>query len=205
MDETRQKVRARVVSGGQVVIGPSEFAAMADARAIVAKAREQAARIMGKAQEEVDRIRADAQHMGREEGLAQVTELLLAARVQGEALRRQAVSSLVSLAIRVAEKVLATEIQMRPELVKARVLGALEQVAWCRRIVIRVSPEDLELLERHKGDLLARLPEASVDLIADPEITRGGCRIDSEAGQIDATLESQLAAIERTLMETVNE
>jgi len=205
VDESRPVVRARVVKGGRVVIAPSIYSAQETAQDIVTQARRQAEALLAGAQADAEDVRAQARQTGRQEGLAQVTELLVAARVQAEALRRQAVTSLVPLAIRVAEKVLGREIQMRPELVETQVIEALDQVSWCRRIVIRVAPEDLDILKRRRSDLMARLPEASLDLIGDPEITRGGCLIDSEAGQIDATLETQLAAIERTLLEGMNE
>ncbi len=205
MSGSKKVVRAKVVGRNGAVVSSCVIAARSDARRIIEQAGAQAEQILAQAHVDADTIREQARRQGRQEGLAEVTGLLAKARKDGEALRHQAVSSLVTLAVRVAEKVLGAEIQTRPEVVLTRVLDALEQVAWCRRIVIRVHPEDLEILRERKEDLLARLPEASVDLVPDREITRGGCRIDSEAGEIDATLETQLAALERSLAESMDE
>ena len=205
MSGSKREVRAKVVGRGGAVVSSAVITARTDAREIVEQAERQAEEILGQAYADADSIREQAREHGRQQGLAEVTGLLAKARKDGEALRRQAVSSLVTLAVRVAEKVLGAEIRTRPDVVMSRVLDALEQVAWCRRIVIRVHPEDLEILRDRREDLLARLPEASVDLVPDREITRGGCRIDSEAGEIDATLETQLAALEQSLAESMNE
>ena len=50
---------------------------------------------------------------------------------------------------------------------------------------------------------ISGLRNLSID--ADAAISRGGCRVDSELGDVDATIESQLAAIRQALAAAVTE
>jgi flagellar biosynthesis/type III secretory pathway protein FliH len=63
-----------------------------------------------------------------------------------------------------------------------------------------MNPDDLAAFGkrvRHVAGELGRLGD--VKIVADPEITKGGCRVDTRFGTIDQQFEAQLARIELEL------
>ena len=69
-----------------------------------------------------------------------------------------------------------------------------------REAKLLLHPEDIRCLGPQLESLLAELGRtATVSLVADDTITRGGCRLDTRLGSIDQQLEAQLARIEEEL------
>ena len=114
----------------------------------------------------------------------------------------QAEQSFVVLAVKLAEKVIRREIELQPELVKDTVRMALETVSKTTNVVIRVSPQDISIIEDLKSslsDLLGRF--TSVSITPDESVSRGGCIVQSERGRVDARIETQIDRIARDILE----
>ncbi len=106
----------------------------------------------------------------------------------------------IHVAAAIAERVIRRELERTPEITLALVREALELAAGSGDLQLRLHPDDFESLGQHAGRLageLARL--GKVDVLADPTITRGGCRVDTRFGTIDQQIEAQLARIEQEL------
>jgi len=107
------------------------------------------------------------------------------------------------LAVRIAERILRRELELRPEVIADVAKAALADARGRHDFVLRVHPDDVAVLEADKPGLLARLSVSAHILIrADDSIDRGGCVVESEVGVVDARLTTQLAAIERALLES---
>ncbi len=106
----------------------------------------------------------------------------------------------VHLAALMAERVIRCELERKPRIAEGLVREALELAAGSGDLQLRLHPEDYDSLrpysERVCGEL-ARL--GRVEIVADPTISPGGCRVDSQFGAIDQQFESQLARIEQEL------
>lgn len=105
------------------------------------------------------------------------------------------------LALRIAAKIIDREIE-NPAIVQQMVAAALAQVPSHEKLVIRLNPADRVVLEKLRNDSAgghALLPADAV-LMADPEVRRGGCMIESNIGTLDARLETQLRLIEQALL-----
>ena len=63
------------------------------------------------------------------------------------------------------------------------------------------NPRDVETLELN-AEGIQRVVRSAVDvtIVADPEIARGGCKVETDAGVIDACIATQLARIEQELV-----
>lgn len=108
--------------------------------------------------------------------------------------------ALVTLAVRIAEKVVHDTIATRPEHLLALVDGIVHTESEHQSpLLVHVHPDDLSLIETH----IASDPEkASWRAIPDDSITRGGCRISTPLGDIDATLETRWKRVIATLGES---
>lgn len=110
--------------------------------------------------------------------------------------------AVVTLALTVARQILKAELSANSSGIIAQVQEALRHITGVERLRVRVHPEDEKLLKQYRGELLAAT-DAVREIIfeVDEHISRGGCIIESEAGNVDATIETQLKKMTDLLME----
>ena len=68
------------------------------------------------------------------------------------------------------------------------------------RLLVRVSPEDFELLNARRRELLEGAVAGEVDLVADEKVKLGGCLLEGASGSLDARLELQLQRLREVLV-----
>ena len=120
---------------------------------------------------------------------AQVGALVRSVGDQLDALQQEMARALAATATALARQVLRSELAMRPEAVATvaeQAIAALLPSA--RHIVLRVHPDDHALIAAHSADAIAA---RGARLVSDPAIERGGCRIESDIGLVDATIEER--------------
>lgn len=127
---------------------------------------------------------------GAEAGLAHRTEEL----------EEEIVPAAATLAIEVAARVLRAAVSVQPERVIDVVRGAMRRAVDRERLVVRVNPEDLAICREAAPDLLATIGGIGrLDFFDDQRVTRGSCILETNAGDVDATFESQLERIHEAL------
>jgi flagellar assembly protein FliH len=108
--------------------------------------------------------------------------------------------NVVGLAAAIAARVIRRQLTQTPEITLQLVREALELAAGGGRLQLRLNPADYDSLGSHAKQLAARLDTlAPAEVIPDPEISPGGCRVDTEFGAVDQQIEAQLARIEEEL------
>jgi flagellar assembly protein FliH len=108
-------------------------------------------------------------------------------------------SALINLALEAAQKIIAG-MPVEVSLVEAVVRDALRQIEDTAEIVIQLHPDDFTLLHKHKSALLKGVPETGpVRFAASPEVTRGGCIVQTRFGMVDARRETKLEQLRKTL------
>lgn len=176
------------------------FDAARRAEGVLSEARAQAQRMAEESLAEGERLRARAEEEGFRQGLARAAAVLALAAAERDRLLADARQELVKLALAVAEKIVAREVERGGNTlaVAAQALAAARQ----RRVVtLRVHPEDagpLRREERRLAHLLACAPALGV--IEDRSVSRGGVVVETEAGTLDARVESRLEALEAALL-----
>ena len=177
---------------------------------IVAEARREAAQIKSKAQEEGKQAAMQAVEASLRNRLDQQLGAVLTAMQQavtGIAQSRQAwqqrwESQAVQLATAMAARIVRRELRQDPQITIAWVREALELAAGSGQIVLKLNPQDQSVL----GDRLERLTKemnrlGQVQVVADPAISSGGCRVETEFGSLDQQLEAQLARLTEELLD----
>lgn len=115
-------------------------------------------------------------------------------------LEPDALEAMCALSVRVSQALIGRELSTDPALVLEAVRSALAAVSESEsQLRIRVNPQDLDLLTTTYAEHDHR---ATISLSADAEITRGGAIVESGASLIDAQIESRLASILETLVNT---
>jgi flagellar assembly protein FliH len=106
-------------------------------------------------------------------------------------------NEMVRLALDVARKVVGREVQIDVETVAGIVREAVNRVEHAENITIRMNPADLQRLAEQRPRLAGELAEAGrVRFEADASISCGGCRVESDSGDIDARLEQRFKIVE---------
>jgi flagellar assembly protein FliH len=96
-----------------------------------------------------------------------------------------------------ARQVVRSELATRPEIVATVAAQAIEAVLLsAKHIRVHVHPADLPLVQQGAADALAA---RGARLMADASISRGGCRIDSDIGRIDAGIDARWSQAAATL------
>lgn len=193
------------------------------------EAEEEAQRLVDEARHEAEAMRREAEAMRREaeatqaaayrEGFAQgerageklalqktepvmqaLQELLNAVGLDRDNMIRQHEQELIKVAMVIAAQTLKTTIELQPEVVASVVEAALAKVGGAQEITLKLASHDYQLLEalrRKEGG--TPWPPAHVKIAPDETVGRGGCRIETEAGDIDATIETQLRIMKNAL------
>jgi len=185
------------------VVPREVIAASAEAMRILETAQAEAAAVRASA----EKARADAMEAGYREGYAggaaQWADAVKSAQSSLKAALEAAKPQIVRMALRVAEKVLRRKLETTPEAMLPMVDEALRSLQGQQqtRIVLRVHPADQAVLEARRQHWLDRHPStSSLQVVVDESMSRGGCRIESEFGMVDATVETQIQVIERHLL-----
>lgn len=154
--------------------------------------------------EDIERIHSEAQEAGYAAGHSAGYEAGLAeARAQadqiaalGDNLRQQlqlldqeVSESLLAVAIETARQVLRQSLKLRPELLLPVVREAIASLPLHHgHPALFLTPSDAALVRQHLGE---QLSHNGWRILEDSSLTCGGCRIESGASEVDATLETR--------------
>jgi flagellar biosynthesis/type III secretory pathway protein FliH len=111
-------------------------------------------------------------------------------------------SFLTSLTMEVVTRIVRKEISVDPSFVCRSLKDAVAGLMRSGRMLVRIHPDDRGIVESAFSEWkLNGQSSPKVELEDDSAIQKGGCRIESELGGVDATIETQLAQFERFLNE----
>lgn len=151
---------------------------------------------------EEGRQQAIEEHREALEGLSQALEgVLHAFDVEREALVARAASEVPRLAIAIADRVCKRSTAADPAICQANVNAALRLVMKARDVRLHVNPADAVAIRDLLPGIGRQWPSlAHIELVETGDIARGGCRVVTEGGLIDADLNTQLERISADLV-----
>lgn len=147
----------------------------------------------------------DGEKKGYEENLhlvrkktAEFVSLLEALNEPFKELDEKIERELVDLAIGIASQVVRREIKIDPGQIIAVIREAVNALPIAeQKLTLHMHPEDAELV---RSSLALDDVSPPWNIIEDPLITRGGCRVATETSNIDSTVENRLAIIVATVL-----
>lgn len=142
------------------------------------------------AQETKDALEAPLKQQGREQA-QRLSTLMNQAQNQFGQLEDLLAEQVLALACDLARQVVRRELAQPLEPLKAVVHEALAlAVQDGRPATLRLHPSDLALLQ---AELAAPMAEQNIRLMADGQLTPGGCVVESAQGAVDGTVEKRWA------------
>jgi flagellar assembly protein FliH len=119
-------------------------------------------------------------------------------QVQEDILSKQE-HEILQLCTKMAQKIVHTEISQNPALILANLREGLKFIGHHKVVAIKLNPRDLDLVRNRQEEISqSMLNLDGVTLEADPALLAGGCLIQTDLGQVDATIETQLGELEKT-------
>ncbi len=151
----------------------------------------------------------DGKSMGLEEGRKQGEKvasdffsLLEDIRIQKERILGESEKTVVELSLALASKIIGTEVEVKPETVLAVARNAIHQLVDKSRVLLRVNPRDYEIVKRQQNNLRATVDGIkSLEIEEDVRVNPGGCLIETDSGNVDARLESQIEVLKEALLD----
>ncbi len=100
----------------------------------------------------------------------------------------------------IAEKIIQREINRESNILNV-IENCLKKVLTANNILIKLHPEDFEFVNNDLKELNRNLDASKIKLEKDEMIEKGGCLVETEIGNADARISSQLNEIKRKLEE----
>jgi type III secretion protein L len=167
----------------------------------VVEAKQGAQAIIEEAHREKERILAEAREQGRQEGLAQATEIVLRAKMQAGELLGNYERDVIALGLRVAEKIIGRSLEKDPDLMVELCASAIDNLRSARAMVLRVNPKAAAVLRAKKPTLMELIGRAvDLSIREDPEVAPVGCIVQTEFGTVDAQLPTQFEMLQNVLL-----
>lgn len=183
-------------AAGTRVLKASEAFLLLEAQTLLDAARERAAEMDREAQAAYERRREEGYRDGREEGRLEHAEKVLETVLSSVEYIEGIESTLVRVVSEAIRKVIG-EVDENERIVRI-VRNALTTVRNQQRVLIRVAPADEKPVREALAAMLTAVPGSTsfVDVVGDARLERGACLLESELGVVDASLETQLKALE---------
>jgi flagellar assembly protein FliH len=156
-----------------------------------------------------DKGREDGKESGFTEGKAEVERLISRTQVmleraqdkRGEILA-ETEQEIIDLVLLISRKIIKVISENQKNVIISNVTQALRKVKSKGSCLIRVNMEDLQLATGHKQEFIKLVEGAKdVQILEDTTVDPGGCIIETDFGEIDARISSQLAELESKILE----
>jgi flagellar assembly protein FliH len=109
-------------------------------------------------------------------------------------LRAEAEEDMVKLAVAIARRVIHRELATDPEAILGIVIAAFHKLSARETHRLRISPADAAVIQEHRVQL--SLPPG-LDISSDTSLVPGSVVFETSRGELDASVDTQLAEIER--------
>jgi flagellar assembly protein FliH len=188
-----------------------------EAEQVLMDANEKAREMETETQDSIERIRKEAEERGwtegrdsgYEEGRAEVERLigrsqtiLERANDKRAEILAETEQEIIDLVLLISRKVIKVISENQKNIIVSNVVQALRKVKDRGNIVIRVNMADLKLTTEHTKNFIQLVEGVkSIQVTEDSSVDEGGCIIETEFGEIDARISSQLAELESKILE----
>lgn len=166
--------------------------------------------LVSRAREEADSIREAARNEGYQAGLEQARAEIQQVRESFEmfmsapqAVYEQIAPDILQISVDIAQKIIKKETEEDPQVLINTIIDVLKGLSKEEnKISLRVNPVQVDVIKQQIPEILniAGL-DAKVSVLADEEVTEGGCLVTTANGIVDATIETQLSVIYEALKE----
>ncbi|MFA7418953.1 MAG: FliH/SctL family protein [Melioribacteraceae bacterium] len=111
-------------------------------------------------------------------------------------------SLVIETAYEIAKKIVYREIDDRT-IINENVKVAVNKIIGANEVRLKLNPQDIEELNTDSKNLLNTSSFNKIKIEGDDRIEKGGCLIETEIGNVDARISTQLTELKRKLEESL--
>jgi len=104
----------------------------------------------------------------------------------------------MNLAFLISEKIIKREIESKT-IVDETLQAALKKVLGANKVIIKVHPKDLERIKNNSEGIFNEDIYSKVTFEPEERIDKGGCLVETEIGNVDSRITTQLAELKKHL------
>lgn len=197
------KPGAMQVDPAEPVLKADDYSATVQAADVLADAEARRAAMLAEAEAVYERQKQQGREDGLAEAQAEIAEQILTIVTRSVDYLATAEGEVARTVLLCVRKILGDFPE--EDLVIREARSALASVRAEPRVTLRVRAEVEESLRARVGEILAGNPDvAFIEIRGDDQMSHGCCRLETEAGVVDASLETQLAALEKVILSRVS-
>ncbi|MCG8650828.1 MAG: HrpE/YscL family type III secretion apparatus protein [Pirellulales bacterium] len=186
----------------QTVVSAEQYQTMLDAQAIIRSAQEQADQIQVEAQAEYERQKQQGYDDGMMRGRQEIAEEMVNSVSEAVNYLSKLEEQTIELVTRAVRKVIGGIDQH--ERIVAVVQQALAVARSQTKATVRVCAEEVDAVHQRLDEIMRPYPNIQfLDVVADSRLSSGGCILETDVGIVDASVDVQLAAIEKSLAKSL--
>jgi len=190
-----------------------------EAASLIENAKRESEEMTAKLESELSDIREKAENegyeKGREEGyaegqaeverlIAQLHSIIDKTIEKRNDIIDESETQVINLVIMIAKKVVKVISENQKNVVVNNVIQALRKLKSRGEVLIKVNLADVDLTSEHIKDFMRMVENIrSVTVVEDSTVDKGGCIIETDFGEIDARISSQLHEIEEKILDLV--
>lgn len=191
-------------ASGTKVIKASEYAQLLEANALLAAARAKAEAIEREAAEAYEQKKLEGYQDGLEEGKLEHAEKMMETILSSVEFIEGIEKTLVSVVNQAIRKIIG-DMDDKERVVRI-VRNALNVVRGQQKVTVRVAPADeAAVLEALAAMTSSASGSSFLTVMADARLEKDSCILESELGVVDASLQTQLRALENAFKSKIQE
>lgn len=190
------------VNPASKILKAKDYSAYLKAEKVIALARDKAAGIIRDARKAYEAEKKRGYDEGMETGNQKISEIMIESVARSVENFSEFENDVIQVVGDALKKILG-EIDSK-ELISKVVKNALATVRNQKKVTVIVNPADAEIVHAQIAELLAAYPTINtIDVLTDARVSPGGCKLETEMGVVDASLEVQLEAIKKSLTKVI--
>lgn len=115
-----------------------------------------------------------------------------------ESFYKEAEEQVLQLVLSIAKKVIGNELMQNNEVILSLVNMALQKCAFKKKLILKVSPLDLDFIKENKDRICMMVEGISdIDIVSELSLTKGSCIIETPSGEVNSSIDVQIKEIEK--------
>ena len=108
---------------------------------------------------------------------------------------------IVELAVAVAERLVYRQLNLEPETITSIARETMNMLNEGSQVDLYVNPADLEKCFEYNASLKEEYPDINkLEVLADPQLPRGSCRVESESGVVEYLIDEEREQLKKMLL-----
>ncbi|MFW5801941.1 MAG: flagellar assembly protein FliH [Spirochaeta sp.] len=199
--------------------GKAKQEADAEAERIVAEAEKRAEGILDEAKKNAEMVELEAKQRGLEAGkqegyqqgeaeaerlIGRLHSIIDAAIQRRTDIIEESEGQIIRLVLQIAKKVIKVISENQKNIVVNNVVQSLRKMKKRSDVTIRVNLADIKITTEHTKRITEKIEHVqNIRILEDSTVDPGGCIIETDFGQIDARIATQLQEIEDQILQLV--